>query len=102
MPGTLAGMCSCLEPTKREFCVVIAMLLVPRPLRRFPFDTAPDLGRQRVGHLLLEVGYKADGTRHYGKSAAHLPGYFELTGDGANRAGGVDREVAAERRGRFI
>src|SRR5712692_3658864 len=55
----------------------------------------PDLARHRLIHLLPEVGHEADRPRHHGQAACDPPRQLHLARDGGDRAGGVDREVAA-------
>src|SRR5579872_2214522 len=61
----------------------------------FVLDAGPDLGRHRVGHLLLQMGHQADRAGHHGDASADSPRDAHVARDGRDGAGGVDREVAA-------
>src|SRR5258708_30174158 len=100
IPGTLAGTANpCSRrphawggPYRREAAlpgrgpVVLGGLLV---------DPAPDLAREGLSELFLDMRDQANRTRDDRQPPAHLPGKIELSQDGADGAGRVDRQGAA-------
>src|SRR5216684_1834835 len=100
IPGTLAGTanpCYRLPTTWGGPYRSEAALLGRGPvvLRRLLVHPAPDLAGEGLRELLLDVRDKANCTRDYRKATAYLPGEIELSQDGADGAGRVDRQVAA-------
>src|SRR5438093_10193960 len=111
MPGTLAGM----SATSCEVRESRVQAILAQPARRWRIgrNTAdmlralllhpvPDLGRERVTPLLVEVSDEPDRPGHDGKAAADLPWDLELAGDGRDGAGRVDRQPAAQGRARLF
>src|SRR5712691_2162092 len=106
IPGTLAGTanpCYRLPTTWAGPYRSEAALLGRGPvvLRRLLVHAAPDLAGEGLRELLLDVRDQANGTRDNRQSPAHLPGEVQLSDDGADGAGRVDREVAAVSRARL-
>src|SRR5258706_4622103 len=107
IPGTLAGTANpCYRlptawggPYRRE-----AALLGRGPvvLGRLLVDPAPDLPGEGLGQLFLDIRDQANRTRDDRQSPAHLPGKIELSQDGADGAGRVDRQLAAVSRARLL
>src|SRR5438477_2192431 len=73
---------------------LLPQLLVAVVLRGFVLDPAPDLRRQWLACLLLDVCDQADRAGHDGDASPDLPRDLELAQDGADRAGGVDGQLA--------
>src|SRR4029079_7223633 len=100
MPDKLAGMRR-LHPQSRESAYVspsltqaAATLFGSVVLRGFVVDAGPDLVRQGLRELLLEVADEPDRARHDRHAAGHAPGQPELAEEGADGASGIDRQLA--------
>src|ERR1700674_4634445 len=90
MPGTLAGTDHSSEKVENGPIYVIGRRLWSTAglgsaglvvLGRLLFDHVPDLGRERLPHLFLDVPDQPDGTGHHRQPAAHPPWDLELAGD---------------------
>src|SRR5438067_1232701 len=81
-----------------------AILVRPRGLfrGRLGLGASPDLIRERLVHLFLEVGDKAHRPGHDGEAAGDPPGQLQLARDGGDRPRGVDWKLASIRRGRLL
>src|SRR5437764_12279747 len=79
----------------------IVVLLV-NGCRSLLVPPVPDLRRERLTQLLLEMRHEPDRSGHDRQAAADLPGDIQLAGDRADRAGGVDRQRPAQRRARLL
>ena len=67
-------------------------------IENFLLCTFPDFPCQRIAHFLGEMADETDRTGNDGNAAADAPGKSQLAQDGANGAGGIDRQRAVEPR----
>src|SRR6266581_5288546 len=107
MPGMLAGKTrtSVTDGRGRKPMLARADGVSFGPLQvlgRLVLDPGPDLPGERVGLLLLQMAHQPDRPRHDGEAPANLPREPELARDGADGAGRVHGELAAEQPARLV